>query len=37
MIAAVCVAGELPIHTCNPSDFAGIDGLAVVEVPHPDR
>jgi tRNA(fMet)-specific endonuclease VapC len=37
MIAAVCVASELPIHTCNPSDFSGIDGLAVVEVPHPDR
>jgi hypothetical protein len=35
MIAAVCVASELPIHTCNPHDFAGIDGLDVVEVPHP--
>lgn len=37
MIAAVCVASELPIHTCNPDDFAGIDGLDVVDVPHPDR
>lgn len=37
MIAAVCVASELPIHTCNPDDFSGIDGLDVVDVPHPDR
>jgi len=37
MIAAVCVANDLPIHTCNPGDFSGIDGLVVVEVPHPDR
>jgi predicted nucleic acid-binding protein len=37
MIAAICVANELPIHTCNPSDFVGIDGLAVVGVPHPDH
>jgi len=37
MIAAVCVANELPVHTCNPDDFAGIDDLEVVEVPHPDH
>ncbi|MCU0269212.1 MAG: type II toxin-antitoxin system VapC family toxin [Acidimicrobiales bacterium] len=37
MIAAVCIANELPIHTCNPDDFSGIDGLVVVDVPHPDR
>jgi tRNA(fMet)-specific endonuclease VapC len=37
MIAAVCVANDLPIHTCNPDDFAAIDGLAVVEVAHPDH
>jgi predicted nucleic acid-binding protein len=37
MIAAICVANDLPIHTCNPDDFAGIDGLVVVEVPHPDQ
>jgi predicted nucleic acid-binding protein len=36
MIAAICVANGLPIHTCNPADFAGIDDLVVVEVPHPD-
>ena len=37
MIAAVCVANDLPIHTCNPGDFSGIEGLDVVAVPHPDR
>ena len=36
MIAATAVAAELPVYTCNPSDFIGIDGLEVVEVPHPD-
>jgi predicted nucleic acid-binding protein len=36
MIAAVCVSVDLPIHTCNPGDFSGIDGLTVVDVPHPD-
>lgn len=37
MIAAVCVANDLPIHTCNPADFAGIDGLLMIEVAHPDH
>lgn len=37
MIAAVCLANELAIHTCNPDDFSGIDGLVVVGVAHPDR
>lgn len=36
MIAATAVATDLPVYTCNPDDFAGIDGLAVVVVPHPD-
>jgi tRNA(fMet)-specific endonuclease VapC len=36
MIAAVCIANDLPVHTCNPEDFRGIDGLVVVDVPHPD-
>jgi predicted nucleic acid-binding protein len=35
LIAAVAVAHELPVHTCNPADFAGIDDLTVVAVPHP--
>ena len=37
MIAAIAVSKGLPIHTCNSSDFAGIDGLEVVAVPHPDH
>jgi hypothetical protein len=37
MIAAVALANGLPLYTCNPDDFAGIDGLVVVAVPHPDR
>ncbi len=37
MIAATAVAAELPVYTCNPSDFTGIDGLEVIEVPHPDH
>ncbi|NND01424.1 MAG: type II toxin-antitoxin system VapC family toxin [Acidimicrobiia bacterium] len=35
MIAAIAVANDLPLHTCNPRDFTGIDGLTVVAVPHP--
>jgi tRNA(fMet)-specific endonuclease VapC len=36
MIAAVALAHDLPLHTCNPVDFAGIEQLRVVEVPHPE-
>jgi len=36
MIAATALANRLPVYTCNPSDFAGIDGLEVVAIPHPD-
>jgi len=25
------------VHTCNPTDFTGIDGLAITAVLHPDR
>ena len=35
MIAAIALASDLPIHTCNPDDFAGIDGLEVTAVPVP--
>jgi hypothetical protein len=35
MIAATAVANELPLYTCNPSDFSGIDGLEVIAVPLP--
>jgi tRNA(fMet)-specific endonuclease VapC len=37
LIAAVAIANDLPVHTCNPADFAGITGLDVVTVPVPDR
>jgi tRNA(fMet)-specific endonuclease VapC len=33
MIAATAVANDLPVYTCNPDDFKGIDGLEVVPVP----
>lgn len=36
MIAAVAVANDLPLYTCDPEDFAGIEPLEVVNVPHPD-
>ena len=35
MIAAVAIANDLPLYTCNPDDFQGIDGLTVVAVPQP--
>lgn len=35
MIAATAIANELPIHTCNPDDFAGIDDVQVVPVQVP--
>ncbi|MEJ5945010.1 type II toxin-antitoxin system VapC family toxin [Pseudokineococcus basanitobsidens] len=37
LVAAVAVAGDLPVHTCNPADFDGVDGLDVRPVPHPDQ
>ena len=36
LIAAIAVANDLALYTCNPRDFEGIDGLAVVTIPHPD-
>jgi tRNA(fMet)-specific endonuclease VapC len=36
MIAATAVANGLPVYTCNPADFSGIDGLEVVSVPVPE-
>jgi len=35
MIAAIALAHALPVYTCNPGDFTGIDGLEVVAVPVP--
>jgi tRNA(fMet)-specific endonuclease VapC len=35
MIAAIAIANELPVYTCNPDDFEGIEGLQVVAIPVP--
>ena len=35
MIAATALANGLPLFTCNPDDFGGIDDLEVVAVPLP--
>jgi tRNA(fMet)-specific endonuclease VapC len=36
MIAATALANDLPVYTCNPTDFSGIDGLDVVAIPVPE-
>lgn len=33
MIASTALAHGLPLFTCNPADFSGIEGLTVVAVP----
>ena len=35
MIAATAIANGLPVCTCNPADFIGIDELEIVAVPAP--
>jgi hypothetical protein len=35
LIAASAIAHDLPLYTCNPTDFAGIDELSVRAVPNP--
>jgi tRNA(fMet)-specific endonuclease VapC len=35
MIAAIALANDLPVYTCNARDFEGIDDLEVVSVPVP--
>lgn len=35
MIAATAIANDLPLYTCNPNDFEGIDDLHVMAVPVP--
>jgi predicted nucleic acid-binding protein len=35
MVAAIAIANDLPIYTCNPADFAGIDNLRVVAIDLP--
>ena len=36
LIAATAIANGLPLYTCNPADFADIDGLEIRVVPVPD-
>ncbi len=36
MIAAIAIANDLPLYTCNPADFGPINRLRVAAVPHPD-
>lgn len=36
MIAATAIANDLPVYTCNATDFAGIEKLAVVPITTPD-
>lgn len=35
MIAATALANNLPVYTCNPDDFSGIEGLDVIAVSVP--
>jgi tRNA(fMet)-specific endonuclease VapC len=35
MIAATALANDIPVYTCSPADFEGIDGLEIVVVPVP--
>jgi tRNA(fMet)-specific endonuclease VapC len=37
LIAAAAIAEGVPVYTCNPGDFEGIDGLEVRRIPHPTR
>lgn len=36
MIAATAIANDLPLFTCNPSDFENIDDLDLRSITHPD-
>jgi tRNA(fMet)-specific endonuclease VapC len=36
MIAATAIANDLPVYTCNPDDFSGLDGLEVIAVGVPE-
>jgi len=37
LIAATAIAHGVPLYTCNPDDFVGIDDLELRPVPHPDH
>ena len=36
LIASIALANELPVYTCNPGDFAGIEGLDLRTIPVPE-
>lgn len=36
LIAAIAIATDLPLYTVNPDDFAGITGLRVQPITHPN-
>jgi tRNA(fMet)-specific endonuclease VapC len=36
MIAAIAISRRLPLYTCDPDGYVGIEGLELVPVPHPD-
>lgn len=37
MIAAIAIANDAPVYTCNPNDFRDIDRLQVVAIPVLER
>jgi predicted nucleic acid-binding protein len=37
LIAASAIAAGVPLYTCNPHDFDGVDQLDIRPVPHPDH
>lgn len=37
LIAATAIAQELPVYTCNPKDFEGIQGLEIIPVKVPSQ
>jgi tRNA(fMet)-specific endonuclease VapC len=37
LIAAIAMSNNLPVYTCNADDFAGINGLEVVELSAPQQ
>ena len=37
LVASIALANQLDVYTCKADDFAGIEGLGVVSVQHPDH
>ncbi len=37
LIAAIAIANDLPLYTCNADDFSGVPELRLHPIPHPDR